>query len=34
MTKLGYEDDEIINSAVQLLLSKRRPDGKWNLEGE
>jgi hypothetical protein len=34
LTKLGYEDDERINSAVQLLLSKRRPDGKWNLEGD
>ncbi len=34
LTKLGYEDDERIKSAVQLLLSKRRPDGAWNLEGD
>ena len=34
LTKLGYEDDERTRSAVQLLLSKRRPDGAWNLEGD
>ena len=34
LTKMGYEDDERIRSAVQLLLSKRRPDGAWNLEGD
>ena len=34
LTKLGYGDDERIRSAVQLLLSKRRPDGAWNLEGD
>ncbi len=34
LTKLGYADDERTRSAVQLLLSKRRPDGKWNLEGD
>ena len=34
LTKLGYGDDERIRSAVQLLLSKRRPDGSWNLEGD
>jgi prenyltransferase beta subunit len=34
LTKLGYGDDERIRSAVQLLLSKRRPDGRWNLEGD
>jgi hypothetical protein len=34
LTKLGYGDDERIKSAVQLLLSKRRPDGAWNLEGD
>jgi hypothetical protein len=34
LTKLGYSDDERIRSAVQLLLSKRRPDGAWNLEGD
>jgi hypothetical protein len=34
LTTLGYGDDERIRSAVQLLLSKRRPDGAWNLEGD
>ncbi len=34
LTKLGYGDDERTRSAVQLLLSKRRPDGTWNLEGD
>src|SRR6266480_2214822 len=34
LTKLGYGDDERIRSAVQLLLSKRTPDGAWNLEGD
>ena len=34
LTKLGYGDDERIRSAVQLLLSRRRPDGAWNLEGD
>jgi hypothetical protein len=34
LTKLGYEDDERIKTAVHLLLSKRRPDGRWNLEGD
>jgi len=34
LTKLGYGDDERIRSAVHLLLSKRRPDGVWNLEGD
>jgi len=34
LTKLGYEDDQRIRSAVQLLLAKRRPDGAWNLEGD
>jgi hypothetical protein len=34
LTKLDYADDERIRSAVQLLLSKRRPDGAWNLEGD
>jgi hypothetical protein len=34
LTKLGYGDDERIRSAVQLLMSKRRPDGAWNLEGD
>ena len=34
LTRLGYSDDERIRSAVQLVLSKRRPDGRWNLEGD
>jgi hypothetical protein len=34
LTKLGYGDDERTRSAVHLLLSKRRPDGRWNLEGD
>jgi hypothetical protein len=34
LTKLGYEDDERVKTAVHLLLSKRRPDGRWNLEGD
>src|SRR6266581_4107947 len=34
LTKLGYGDDDRIRSAVHLLLSKRRPDGAWNLEGD
>ena len=34
LTKLGYGEDHRIRSAVQLLLSKRRPDGAWNLEGD
>jgi len=34
LTRLGYGDDERTRSAVHLLLSKRRPDGRWNLEGD
>ena len=34
LTRLGYADDERTRSAVHLLLSKRRPDGRWNLEGD
>jgi len=34
LTKLGYSNDNRIRSAVQLLLSKRRRDGAWNLEGD
>ncbi len=34
LTKLGYADDERIKSAAHLLSSKRRPDGRWNLEGD
>lgn len=32
LTKLGYVEDERLNDAVQLLLQKRRSDGKWLLE--
>ncbi len=32
LTKLGYIEDERLSDAVQLLLQKRRPDGKWILE--
>jgi len=32
LTKLGYVEDERLSDAVQLLLQKRRPDGKWILE--
>jgi hypothetical protein len=34
LTKLGYQDDERISDAVQLILSKRTSDGKWLLEGD
>jgi len=34
LTKLGYGDDERLNDAVHLVLSKRSPDGKWLLEGD
>ena len=32
LTKLGYIEDERLNDAVEVLLRKRRPDGKWILE--
>ncbi len=34
LTKLGYSDDERMRDATHLLLSKRRPDGTWNLDGD
>jgi len=34
LTKLGYADDERTRDAVHLILSKRRPDGKWLLDGD
>ena len=34
LTKLGYSDDKRMDAAVHLLMSKRRPDGTWNLEGD
>lgn len=32
LTKLGYVEDERLSDSVQLLLQKRRQDGKWILE--
>ena len=32
LTKLGYVEDERLNDAKEVLLRKRRPDGKWILE--
>ncbi len=34
LTKLGYGDDERLKDAIHLVLSKRRPDGKWVLESD
>ena len=34
LTKLGYGDGERVRDAAHLVLSKRRPDGKWVLEGD
>ena len=34
LTKLGYGDDERMRDAACLVKSKRRPDGKWILEGD
>jgi len=34
LTKLGYGDDERMRDAAHLVMSKRRPDGKWVLEGD
>src|SRR3989442_962802 len=34
LTKLGYGDDERMRDAAHLVISKRRPDGKWVLEGD
>lgn len=32
LTSLGYGHDERVNDALELLLSKRQPDGKWRME--
>jgi hypothetical protein len=32
--QVGESDGERIRDATHLLLSKRRPDGAWNLEGD
>jgi len=32
MTALGFGDDPRLEGAVSLLKSKRRPDGRWNLD--
>jgi hypothetical protein len=34
LTKLGYGDDERMRDAAHLVMSKRRPDGRWVLEGD
>ena len=34
LAKLGYGDDERVQDAVHLILSKRTPQGKWLLEGD
>jgi len=34
LTKLGYEDDERIGDAVDLVLSKVTPEGRWLLDGD
>lgn len=33
LTELGVKNDPRMNNAVSLLLEKRLPDGKWNLDG-
>jgi len=33
LTELGVKNDPRMNDAVSLLLEKRLPDGKWNLDG-
>jgi len=33
MTALGYGDDKRLGFALSLLKEKRRPDGRWNLDG-
>ncbi len=32
ITALGYGDDKRLSYALSLLMEKRRPDGKWNLD--
>jgi hypothetical protein len=32
LTKLGYVNDERLSDAVEMLVQKRQPDGKWLLE--
>ena len=32
VTKLGYANDERIKDALELLLQKQNPEGKWILE--
>lgn len=34
LTKLGFADDERVRDAAHLVMSKRRPDGKWVLESD
>jgi len=33
MVRLGYGNDSRLHEAMSLLISKRRSDGKWVLEG-
>ena len=33
LTRLGYGQDRRLSFALNLLKEKRRPDGKWSLEG-
>ncbi len=33
-TALGYQDDERLSDALNLLKKKQRPDGRWNLDAE
>ncbi|MCI4360741.1 MAG: hypothetical protein L3J91_03485, partial [Thermoplasmata archaeon] len=32
LTSLGYGDDPRLSVALDLLRSKRRPDGRWNMD--
>jgi hypothetical protein len=34
LAQLGYNDDERISDAIDLVLSKRSPEGRWLLEGD
>jgi hypothetical protein len=34
LTQLGYHDDERIEDAIHLMMSKKTPGGKWLLDGD
>ena len=34
LCRLGYHDDERMDDAVHLMLSKMTPDGRWFLDGD